>query len=170
MLRCCWYPSPLGSLLLTAEDKYLVGLWMEGQRFFGMPFAESLPLPKEPTAVLREAVVWLDAYFAGSCPDAAALPVALCGTAFQQRVWQELRRIPYGESCTYGELARCLGSSARAVGGAVGRNPLIIVVPCHRVVGADGALGGYAGGEERKLFLLAHERAGAPRRKGIWRC
>lgn len=157
MLRCCSYRSPLGALLLAAEEGALAGLWMEGQRFFGKPYGEVLPQPTEPVGVLSAALRWLDAYFAGENPSSAELPLAPRGSAFQQKVWQELRRIPYGTTCTYGELARRLGSSARAVGGAVGRNPLCLIVPCHRVLAAGGALGGYAGGASRKRFLLAWE-------------
>lgn len=157
MLHCCSYLSPVGTLCLAAEGAALVGLWMENQRFFGLPYGAALPMPKKPSGVLSEAVAWLEAYFAGECPAQADLPLAPHGTAFQQQVWRELRCIPYGETCTYGALAQRLSSSARAVGGAVGRNPLCLVVPCHRVIGANGSLGGYAGGSSRKLYLLEHE-------------
>lgn len=159
MLRCCSYQSPVGPLLLAAEESALVGLWMEGQRFFGMPYGAALPPSAEPTGVLCEAVAWLEAYFAGECPAAEEVPLAPFGTEFQQRVWRELGGIPYGVTCTYGALAQRLSSSARAVGGAVSRNPLSIVVPCHRVVGSAGRLGGYAGGIVRKQYLLEHERS-----------
>lgn len=157
MLRCCFYRSPIGALLPVEEKGALVGLRMEGQRVGGGSYWENLPPPTEPVGVLAAAVCWLDAYFEGKRPVPADLVLEPRGSVFQRRVWQELCRIPYGATCTYGELARRLGSSARAVGGALGRNPLCIIVPCHRVVAAGGALGGYAGGEDRKRFLLAWE-------------
>lgn len=157
MLRCCSYDSPPGSLLLAAEGASLVGLWMPGQRYFGEPYGSRLPQPSQPTGILEEACAWLDAYFAGARPSHAALPISPGGTPFQRRVWAALCSIPYGETRSYGELARRLGSSPRAVGGAVGRNPIAIMIPCHRVVGSGNTLGGYAGGVERKRFLLAAE-------------
>ena len=114
--------------------------------------------------VLLAARCWLDAYFAGERPGVADVPLAPRGTAFQRRVWDALLAIPYGETRTYGELAVALGSSARAVGSAVGKNPISVIVPCHRVLGAGGSLTGYAGGLERKRALLALERAHAPER------
>ena len=107
---------------------------------------------------LREAKTWLDRYFAGERPNPAELKLSPKGTAFQQRVWQELLRIPYGRTVSYGSLAAHLGSSARAVGSAVGRNPISVIIPCHRVLGADGSLGGYAGGLENKMKLLRLEK------------
>lgn len=156
MLRCCCADSPVGMLYLAASDKALVGLWMEGQRFFGQPYG-ALPPCGAATGVLAAALEWLAAYGAGRRPDPAALPLAPCGSAFRLRVWRALLGIPYGETRTYGQLAAQLDSSPRAVGGAVGHNPISIIIPCHRVVGAGGALTGYAGGEERKRALLEHE-------------
>ena len=101
--------------------------------------------------------LWLDAYFAGKAPEVSGLPLSPKGTAFQKKVWQELLNIPYGTTNTYGALAGRLGSSARAVGSAVGRNPISIVIPCHRVLAADGSLTGYAGGLENKEKLLQLE-------------
>lgn len=154
-----FYSSPVGRLTLAAEEDSLTGLWLEGQRHYGA----TLP----PNAVedgcdpfLGCAFRWLDRYFAGSRPDPAELAPKPAGTAFQQRVWRLLLDIPYGELTTYGALARLLGeTSPRAVGGAVGRNPISIVIPCHRVVGAGGALTGYAGGLETKRRLLELEGA-----------
>lgn len=156
MLRCCAYDSPLGRLTLAAEGEALVGLWMEGQRFFGAPYG-SLLSPGAPAGVLAQAVRWLDAYFRGARPSACSLPLAPSGSTFRRRVWTELCRIPYGSTVSYGELAARLGSSARAVGVAVGHNPIAVIIPCHRVVAADGGLGGYACGAARKYFLLALE-------------
>ncbi len=157
------YSSPLGEVLLSADDMGLSGLWFAGQRYF----ARTLP----PGAVSRETPVltaskrWLDCYFSGKRPDFLP-PLHLIGTDFQQAVWNLLLEIPYGQTVTYGALARTLAQqlgkpamSAQAVGAAVGRNPVSIIVPCHRVVGADGNLTGYAGGVERKLQLLQLEGA-----------
>ena len=155
-MEICYVPSPVGRLTLAAEAGSLIGLWLEGQRYYGdclTPDAaeapEALPFP--------QARQWLTAYFAGKAPDIGALPLAPRGTDFQRRVWQALLDIPYGRTVTYGGLARQLGSSARAVGGAVGKNPISILIPCHRVVGSGGSLTGYSGGLDNKRFLLALE-------------
>ena len=154
--------SPLGLLTLASDGEALCGLWLEGQRFF----SRTLPLvyAEQELPVFDEARRWLDVYFQGMEPGFLP-PIRLEGTPFQRRVWALLRAIPYGTTVTYGELARRLTAqtdsprvSARAIGGAVARNPVSILVPCHRVVGADGALTGYAGGLERKRCLLKLER------------
>ena len=147
------YDSPLGEIVLAADGDALIGLWFSGQAHFGAGLRGAAD---GDCAVLREAKAWLDDYFAGKAPE--TLPkLRPRGTAFQQRVWAELLRIPRGETATYGALAERLGSHARAVGGAVGRNPISIMIPCHRVVGKDGSLTGYAGGTERKAALLKIE-------------
>lgn len=150
------YPSPLGSLLVAARGDALVGLWVEGQRFFPPSFPE--PCPENLSPVLLSCRDWLDRYFAGEKPEPWEGKLEPSGTAFQKRVWELLREIPYGETRSYGELARMLDSSPRAVGSAVGRNPISLIIPCHRVLGSGGALTGYAGGLERKEFLLRLER------------
>ena len=157
MIVCCKVPSPLGPLTLAAEDGALIGLWLENQRYFraGMPSDAPVDPQAAPFAQVR---VWLDAYFAGQNPP-VVFPLHPRGTAFQQRVWQALTAIPYGKTATYGQLAAALRSSARAVGSAVGRNPISILIPCHRVLGADGSLTGYAGGLENKKRLLRLEGA-----------
>lgn len=147
------YDSPLGEIVLAADGDALIGLWFSGQAHFGAGLRDAAD---GDCAVLREAKEWLDAYFAGKTPESTP-KLAPRGTAFQQKVWAELLRIPRGETATYGELAERLGSHARAVGGAVGRNPISILIPCHRVVGKDGSLTGYAGGTERKKALLQIE-------------
>jgi methylated-DNA-[protein]-cysteine S-methyltransferase len=156
------HPSPLGSLLLVGErspagDTILTGCFFPGHRRGPSVDAAWIEDPGAFAAVGAA----LDATLAGG-PVPGAIPSSFrAGTPFQRRVWQELRAIPRGETWTYGELAAALGrpGAARAVGAAVARNPISIVVPCHRVVGADGSLTGYAGGVERKRALLAIEGA-----------
>ena len=153
------YDSPLGGILLAADEQGLIGLWFDGEKYF----AEKLPETHEAgkTPALREAARWLDEYFAGREPDFAP-PLHPIGSPFQQAVWRLLLEIPYGRTITYGALARRLAGengrmSAQAVGGAVGHNGISLIIPCHRVVGADGSLTGYAGGVDKKLRLLQLE-------------
>lgn len=149
--------TPLGALLLARSARGLAGVWFEGQKHHPGPLAA----PQRPNdELLRDAADQLQAYFAAE-RDAFALPLDLHGTPFQRAVWQALLAIPGGNTCSYAEIARALGAAAalRAVGAAVGRNPLSVIVPCHRVVGSDGSMTGYAGGVERKRALLALERA-----------
>lgn len=153
------YSSPLGPMTMAADGERLTGLWFEGQAHYARtlsPIHIEAELP-----VFNEAVAWLDRYFAGEAPGPVP-PVHLRGTAFQLAVWELLRTIPRGKTVTYGQLAGALRSSARAVGGAVGRNPISILVPCHRVIGAGGRLTGYAGGLDRKIALLRLEGAAIP--------
>ena len=149
--------SPIGELTVVAEDGALVGLYMTGHR----PAPDPESFGERVDDALPAATAQLAEYFAGE-RTAFDLPLAPRGTAFQQAVWAALRDIPYGETRSYGELAAALGrpGASRAVGLANGRNPLSIVVPCHRVVGAGGKLTGYAGGMERKSWLLALELSG----------
>lgn len=147
------YASPVGRLLLTGDGEHLTGLWMNRE----------LPVRAEAPQFFAPVKNWLDAYFRGEERKIDFL-LKPEGTAFQQLVWQMLLEIPFGQTRTYGDLAReaarRMGKermSAQAVGGAVGRNPISIVIPCHRVIGADGALTGYAGGMEKKRWLLCHE-------------
>jgi methylated-DNA-[protein]-cysteine S-methyltransferase len=147
--------SPIGRLLLTSDGTNLTGVFMEpsGKAQSTDGWVEDATV--EPLAATLEQ---LSEYFAGT-RRVFDLPLRLQGTAFQQRVWRELREIPYGETWSYGQLAKRIGnpSASRAVGLANGRNPISILVPCHRVIGADGSLTGYGGGLERKRWLLAHE-------------
>ena len=149
------YDSPLGTLTVAAEGEALTALVIAVQK------CEERHLAGEgrerETPVLHQAKTWLDRYFALQRPDPADLPLSPKGSAFQQRMWRELLRIPYGRTESYGNLAKKLGSSAWALGSAVGRNPLSIIIPCHRVLGADGSLTGYAGGLENKEKLLKLE-------------
>lgn len=153
-------PSPLGNILLSADEIGLTGLWFEGEKYY----ADALPREhiERETPILMDTKRWLDVYFTGREPDFTP-PLHPAGSPFRQAVWQLLLEIPYGQTTTYGALLGD-GASARAVGGAVGRNPISIIVPCHRVIGADGSLTGYAGGVDRKIRLLALERQGTKRR------
>ncbi len=155
------YSSPLGQILLCADEMGLTGLWFMGQKYFAPGMDESWQ--ERESALLSDAKGWLDAYFDRREPG-VSLPLHLKGTVFQRSVWEILQAIPYGETRTYGQIAALLAKkqglphmSAQAVGGAVGRNPISIIVPCHRVVGAKGSLTGYAGGLDRKTALLALE-------------
>lgn len=151
--------SPIGPLTLRATEKNLTALVLEHdrnrERHLSAPAKECQP--EDEPSVLNKARTWLKDYFAGKQPDLNGIPLAPPGTDFQKRVWQYLLTIPYGETRTYGDLAKALDSSPRATGGAVGRNPISILIPCHRVVGSDGSLTGYAGGLEAKRFLLELE-------------
>lgn len=156
------YHSPLGDILIAADDKGLTGLWFEGQKYY------ALYLDKEnetrETKILKDTKKWLDIYFTGKEPDFTP-PLHFTGTCFQEEVWAILSTIPYGKTMTYGEIASILAKrkgltrmSAQAVGGAVGHNEISIIVPCHRVVGSQGSLTGYAGGIDKKVALLKLEK------------
>jgi len=151
-----FYDSPLGGILLASDGEALTGLWFEEQKYY----AAGLDAKHEEKSLPLFAACdrWLELYFNGQCPDFTPA-LAPKGTDFQKRVWALLLTIPYGETVRYGELAARLGgTSARAVGGAVGRNPVSLIIPCHRVLGAGGSLTGYAGGVERKRRLLELEQ------------
>lgn len=155
------YSSPLGGITLACDGGALTGLRIDGQRGFENTPAE--PTAGEEPAVISLAKEWLDIYFSGTEPDFTP-PLRLDGTPFQKAVWDILLTIPYGRTATYGEIAKVIEErlcvkkmSAQAVGGAVGRNPVSLIVPCHRVVGSDGSLTGYAGGIGRKRRLLELE-------------
>lgn len=155
------YDSPLGGILLAADETGLTGLWFDGQKFF----ARDLPAERvaQNTPTLSEVKRWLDIYFTGKEPDFMP-PLHPIGSAFRRSVWDILLRIPYGQTSTYGEIARQLAEkqgrpriAAQAVGGAVGHNKISIIIPCHRVVGTNGSLTGYAGGIDKKVKLLEWE-------------
>ena len=153
------YASPLGTLTLASDGENLTGLWMAGQKYFAAGIPTNLPVCDD-LPVFSKARDWLDRYFSGERPLPGELPLAPQGSAFRQSVWRILCEIPYGQTVTYGEIAKSLGvRSAQAVGGAVGHNPISIIIPCHRVLGSDGSLTGYAGGAQKKIWLLAHEGA-----------
>ena len=154
-------PSPAGALTLSSDGEAITGLWMEGQKY-----APDLATVESRTGlpVFREAEAWLDAYFR-KAPLPPMPPLLPEGTPFRLAVWDLLRQIPYGETTTYGAIARTLrergiAASPQAVGGAVGRNPIAILIPCHRVIGSTGSLTGYAAGLEVKAYLLRLEQAG----------
>lgn len=155
------YASPLGLCCLADRDGALAGMWFLDQKYFPDGVSE---WQRGSTPVLEQAKLWLDRYYAGERPLPEELPLDPQGSAFRREVWQILCRIPYGSTTTYAaiaaELARNRGlprMSAQAVGGAVGHNPISVIIPCHRVLGTNGSLTGYAGGLARKEWLLRHE-------------
>lgn len=163
MIHRTTYASPVGLLTLAGDGTHLTGLWPEGHRYFGSTLTESA-VERDDLPVFAAARSWLDRYFDGMRPPVGELPLASSGTPFQQMIWSLLAQIPYGTVVTYGDLARQAAAltgkpsmSAQAVGGAVGRNPVSIIVPCHRVIGSNGSLTGYAGGLAMKVHLLEHE-------------
>ena len=163
------YNSPIGTITIAADDEAIVGLWFEQQRFYADCIKESLTTAKEEeTKCITATRRWLDLYFRGTSPNFTP-PIHFIGTLFRKTVWQLLLQIPYGTVTTYADLARKIAASqgkstmsAQAVGGAVSHNPISIIVPCHRVIGSDGNLTGYAGGLDRKQFLLQTEAGNQP--------
>lgn len=162
MLYSTRYDSPLGTISMAADGQRLVGIWIEGQKYFAATVRADIP-QKDDLPLFVQAKEWLDAYFSGKKPAISLLPLAPSGSDFRKSVWDMLCEIPYGEVTTYGEIARKLTTranksmSAQAVGGAVGHNPISIIIPCHRVVGTNGSLTGYAGGIDKKIALLRLE-------------
>ena len=154
------YTSPIGLLSIVATDQYLFGIWVEGQNHFERGLIADNIEEVITHPVLNQVISYLDDYFLGQNPSLSELPLAPIGTDFEKKVWSYLQEIPFGTTVTYGQIAKDLSvASAQAVGGAVGRNPWSILVPCHRVLGANKRLTGYAAGLERKAWLLNHERA-----------
>lgn len=159
------YASPIGVLTLAGDEDSVIGVWKQGQKYFGATLPQS-GVAEGNSPVLDKTAQWLDRYFAGECPEITLLPLRPEGGEFRQEVWKQLCAIPYGKVATYGGIARAVaekmglkGMSAQAVGGAVGHNPISVIIPCHRVVGSNGSLTGYAGGVDTKLWLLRHEGA-----------
>lgn len=156
------HPSPVGTITLACQDNQLVGLWLEGQKYFGDTIPEDME-EKDDIPIFHETKNWLDRYFSGEKPAISELSMAPIGGEFRQIVWEILCAIPYGEVTTYGTIAKQVAEktgknmSAQAVGGAVGHNPISIIIPCHRVVGSTGSLTGYAGGVKTKIKLLELE-------------
>ena len=164
MIYKTYYNSPVGKLLIASKDGKLIGLWIEGQKYYLGKIKDEL-IENDKEEILVKTKKWLDKYFLGENPKISDLEISLNGTSFEKVVWELLKKIPYGEVTTYKELskkvAKKLGKekmSAQAVGGAIGHNPISIIIPCHRVVGTDGSLTGYAGGIDKKVKLLKQEK------------
>lgn len=157
----CHYDSPIGGITLASDGTALTGLWFDEQKYFADTLEnehESKDLP-----VFEETVKWLDIYFSGTAPDFTP-PLSMICSDFRKEVWKVMLSIPYGHTMTYGEIARIIAEkrgldhmSAQAVGGAVAHNSISLIIPCHRVVGTNGSLTGYAGGIDKKIWLLEHE-------------
>lgn len=163
------YHSPIGELTIAGNEKNIVGLWIKGQRYY-MDVLTGKEHQEKETNVIKLAEKWLDRYFAGEKPDIEELPIELIGSDFRKQIWNILSEIPYGKVVTYGDIAKQFAKqrkikimSAQAVGGAVGHNPISIIVPCHRVVGANGSLTGYSGGLKVKTTLLELEGIDVPK-------
>lgn len=156
MLKKQIISTPIGNMSLVASSKGLVGAWFEDQKHFEKGIAEMICFQSDD--IFEETSQLFAEYFLGQCPDFRHLRLDMRGTAFQVKVWELLQEIPFGETVSYGQIAKQLNVySSQAVGGAVGRNPFSIIVPCHRVVGSKGQLTGYAGGLDKKIWLLKHE-------------
>lgn len=162
MIYTTHYKSPVGNILLAERDGGLIGLWIEGQKYFFGSVKDDIE--EKETSLLTRAKNWLDRYFTDEKPEISELTLNPIGGEFRQEVWKILCEIPYGETTTYGEIAEKMAvrmgkvkMSAQAVGGAVGHNQISIIIPCHRVVGKNGSLTGYAGGINTKIKLLTHE-------------
>ena len=150
MTECHKYNSPLGDLTVVVEENFLTGIWYPGNEPAGLPARVS----QQASTTMMSVIRWLDTYFGGSIPDFLP-PLNPAGTPFRHKVWKQLLTIPYGATTSYGAIAQAIGCrSARAIGNAVGHNPVSIIIPCHRVVGTDGSLTGYAGNLDRKSYLL----------------
>lgn len=156
------YKSPLGDILLASDKQYLTGLWFEGQKYFGDTLSKEYIQKEIP--IFEQVDEWLTIYFSGKEPNFTP-PLYMKTTPFRKAVWEILLTIPYGKTMTYGEIANSIAKqkgiqkmSARAVGNAVGHNSISLIIPCHRVVGKNGSLIGYAGGMDRKEKLLAMEK------------
>ena len=152
-----YYSSPYGNILLASTKDYLTGLWFEGEKYYPKGFEQETEI--KDTSLLVRTKQWLDIYFSGVNPD-FTIPIKLNGTDFQKKVWKVLMDIPYGKTITYGEVARLIknNKAQQAVGGAVGKNPISIIVPCHRVIATDGSLTGFSGGLDLKQKLLNLEQ------------
>ena len=163
MIEVAHYKSPIGNILIAAKSENIVGLWFENQKYY-LEILKNEQMQETENKILNKTKKWLDKYFNGDKPDINELNIELIGTDFRKRVWQILCEIPYGKTVTYKYIAEKIAKerkmktmSSQAVGLAVGHNPISIIVPCHRVVGSNGSLTGYAGGLDKKFYLLKHE-------------
>lgn len=163
MYYSSYYDSPVGEIFIAANEDKITGLWFVGEKYFGSTIDMAMTEEKT-TAVIKKACGWLDRYFAGEAPDIREIPLAPSGSDFRRIVWSVLTEIPYGHIMTYGEVAEKTAAimgrksmSSQAVGGAVGHNPISVIIPCHRVIGRGGNLTGYAGGIDKKKKLLELE-------------
>lgn len=158
------YISPIGKILIVTKNEKLIGIYLENQKYYLGSIKEELKISDDIDIVIKTKI-WLDKYFNKEHPQIDKLPLELIGSPFQKSVWKILMDIPYGSVTTYNDIAKRIAKerniskmSAQAIGGAVGHNPLSIIIPCHRVVGKNGSLTGYAGGIENKVYLLKHEQ------------
>lgn len=157
-------PSPVGNLTLASDGEHLIGVWIDGQKYFARTISEETQ-ENNQIPILLQTVDWLNRYFSGKRPSIHELSLRPAGSEFRRAVWKILCEIPYGEVTTYGAIAKKIAASrglanmsAQAVGGAVGHNPISIIIPCHRVIGSNGSLTGYAGGLDLKKKLLEMEK------------
>ena len=165
MIYTTYYKSPIGKLLLASKENKLIGLWIEGQKYYLSGIEDEIT-KNDDEKILIETKKWLDRYFNGEKPCPNELDLAPIGSKFRKNVWDILCKIPYGKVITYNDIAKEIAKkrkinkmSAQAVGGAVGHNPISIIIPCHRVIGTNGSLTGYAGGLDKKEYLLKLENA-----------
>lgn len=161
-----YYDSILGKLTIASDGENIIGLWIEGQKYFADTIKNENIIKKDDLSIFIKTKEWLDRYFRGERPDIKELKLSPKGSEFRQNVWKILCRIPYGQTITYGKIAKEIAKlmnknsmSAQAIGNAVGHNPISIIIPCHRVVGTNGGLTGYAGGIDKKRGLLELEDA-----------
>ena len=157
------YNSPVGKLTIASNEKNVVGLWLDGQKYY-MEVLEDKEYQEKETEVIKLAEKWLDKYFNNEKPEIDELPIEFIGSDFRKQIWKILSKIPYGKVITYGDIAKQIAKrkgirtmSAQAVGGAIAHNPISVIIPCHRVVGANGSLTGYSGGVKAKIKLLEFE-------------
>lgn len=158
------YNSPIGKITIASNEQNIVGLWLDKQKYY-MDVLVGKEYQEKETDVIKLAKNWLDKYFNNERPQIDELPIEFIGSDFRKQIWEILAEIPYGKVVTYGDIAKQIAKqkgiktmSAQAVGGAVGHNPISIIIPCHRVVGTNGSLTGYAGGIETKIKLLEFEK------------
>ena len=161
-----YYDSILGKLTIAGDGENIIGVWIEGQKYFSKNIKNENIIKKDDISIFIKTKEWLDRYFRGERPDIKELKLSPKGSEFRQNVWKILCRIPYGQTITYGKIAKEIAKlmnknsmSAQAIGNAVGHNPISIIIPCHRVVGTNGGLTGYAGGIDKKRELLELENA-----------